>query len=273
MKNLFSIGLLAIGLIACGQKQTSEFAVDTIAKAGNTSSEVSEIRDLYSDGYGKIIKAADCRFEVKKETMDAIELSVKKYGAFIASSNLELQNPMLEQRLMIRVPGDHFESLLKEFVTQAKYINYQRVTSEDVAKEFVDLESRLRTKREVEQRYTEILRHKAGTIEELLKAEQQIGELHEEIEATISRINFLREQVRYSTIKLELYQVVEQQISAVKTSSNFLQRFSTAFTSGLSGAMEILIAVVYLWPVIIIAGVAWLTMRRRKSTGVSEISQ
>src|SRR5258705_2461027 len=105
MKNLFSIGLLAIGLIACGQKQASESTADSIAKAEDISTEVSEIRDLYSDGHGKIIKAADCRFEVKKmkEAMEAIELSVKKYSAFVASSNLELQNPMLEQKLMIRV--------------------------------------------------------------------------------------------------------------------------------------------------------------------------
>ena len=56
MKKLFSIGLLAIGLIACGQKQTQESVADTLAKAENSSTQVSEIRDLYSDGRGKIIK-------------------------------------------------------------------------------------------------------------------------------------------------------------------------------------------------------------------------
>lgn len=266
MKKLFSIGLLAIGLIACGQKQEQESVADTLAKAEDASTEVSEIRDLYSDGHGKIIKAADCRFEVKKmkESMDAIELSVKKYSAFIGSSNLELQNPMLEQKLMIRVPSDYFEPLLKEIMSQAKYINYQRVTSDDIAKEFVDLESRLRTKREVEQRYTEILRHKAGTIEELLKAEQQIGELHEDIEATISRINFLRDQVRYSTIKLELYQVVEQTIADVKTGPTIWEKFSTAFTSGLTGAVDLLVALMYLWPVLLIGGIGWIVYKRRK---------
>ncbi len=248
MKKLFSIGLLAIGLIACGQKQTQESVADSTAKAEETSAQVSEIKDLYSDGHCKIIKNADCRFEVKKmkEAMDAIELSVKKYSAFIANSNLELQNPMLEQKLMIRVPNDYFEPLLKEITAQAKYINYERVTSEDVAKEFVDLESRLRTKREVEQRYTEILRHKAGTIEELLKAEQQIGELHEDIEATISRINFLRDQVRYSTIKLDLYQVVEQTIAEVKTGPTIWKKFAMAFSSGLTGAVDLLVALMYL---------------------------
>lgn len=196
--------------------------------------------------------------------MDAIELAVKKYNAFIASSNLELQNPMLEQKLAIRVPSDYFEPLLKEIMAQAKYVNYQRVTSEDVAKEFVDLESRLRTKREVEQRYAEILRHKAGTIEELLKAEQQIGELHEDIEATVSRINFLRDQVRYSTIKLELYQVVEQQIAEIKTGPTILKKFSTAFLTGFTGAVDMVVGLVYLWPLLLAAGAAWFVFIKRK---------
>jgi hypothetical protein len=175
---------------------------------------------------------------------------------------------MLEQKLMIRVPSDYFDPLLKEITSQAKYINYQRITSEDVAKEFVDLESRLRTKREVEQRYTEILRHKAGTIEELLKAEQQIGELHEDIEATISRINFLRDQVRYSTIKLELYQVVEQTVAEVTVGPTIGKRFATAFSSGLSGAVDFLVTVAYLWPLILLGAAAWLfyLKKRRRVT-------
>jgi hypothetical protein len=264
MKNLFSIGLMAIGLIACGQKQMETDSKDAVSTA-NTS-EALDLKDLYSDGRSKMIKTADCRYQVKnmKQSMEAIELAVKKYAAFVVSSNLELQNPMLEQRLTIRVSSEYFEDLLKEISLQAHFVNYQRVKSEDVAKEFVDLESRLRTKREVEQRYTEILRHKAGTIEELLKAEQQIGELHEEIEATISRINFLRDQVKYSTINLELYQVVEQQIAEVRPGHPMWKQVSKAFLSGWYGTTGVLIALAYVWPLLLMAGVVWIYFRFRK---------
>src|SRR5437762_9676243 len=105
MKNLFSIGLMAIGLLACGSKQMENATAETDAvNSAAAQTEATEIRDLYSDGRGKIIKSAECRFEVKnmKQSMDAIEMSIKKYSAFIAASNLELQNPMLEQQLSIR---------------------------------------------------------------------------------------------------------------------------------------------------------------------------
>jgi hypothetical protein len=132
------------------------------------------------------------------------------------------------------------------------FVNYRDVITQDVSKDFVDLESRLKTKREVEARYMEILRSKAGTIEELLNAEQQIGQLHEEIEATISRINYLREQVSYSTINLELYQTVTQEIRTSNQAST-TEQFKTALSTGYEGIIAVILAITYVWPLILAA--------------------
>jgi len=116
----------------------------------------------------------------------------------------------------------------------------------------------LKTKREVEIRYTEILRNKAGTIEELLETEKQIGALHEEIEATISRINFLKDQVSYSTIHLKFYQELDQQVSEEETLS---AQFLGAFTSGLNGLVIIGLLLTNLWPAVVLIIVALLAWR------------
>jgi hypothetical protein len=216
-----------------------------------------------------MIKTAECRFQVAnmKKSKEAIVSSVKKYSAYIESSNLEYQNPMLEEHMTVRVLNTYFADLLEEIVSQAMYVNYQKVSTNDVSKDFVDLESRLKTKREVQTRYEEILRKKTGTIEELLKTEKQIGELQEEIEATVSQINFLSEKVRYSTIKFEVYQIAEQQITAVEANPNLPKKFSEAFFAGLSGLTNLLVGLTYLWPlVIIISGALYLWKRRRKMT-------
>jgi len=176
---------------------------------------------------------------------------------------LQLENPLLEEQITIRVLSEYFEDLLKEIDTQALYVNQRKITTDDVGKEFVDLESRLKTKREVEQRYGEILRSKAGTIDELLKAEQKIGALHEEIEATISRMNFLRDQVRYSTINLEFYQTVSQQVAAAPGPS-FSNKLVTAFTAGLAGAVALLIGLTYLWPLLVITLISFLLWHRKR---------
>lgn len=263
--NKFIAGLVAIALLSCAQKskETTQ-AADSIQSSGSELIEAS--KDLYSDGRSKMIKTAECRFQVNdmKKSKEAIIMSIKKYSAYIESSNLEFQNPVLEEQLTIRVLNDYFGDLLEEIVSQASYVNYKKINVNDVSKEFVDLESRLKTKREVQQRYEEILRKKTGTIEELLNTEKQIGELQEEIEAAVSQMNFLKEKVRYSTIKLEVYQIAEQQVAETKTDTGLAQKFSNAFVSGLAGVTGVLVAVTYLWPFIVIGLTGWLIWMRRK---------
>jgi hypothetical protein len=220
MKNFLVAVIVFASLFSCGQSKESSDAstTDESVVAKSQLAELGDI-DLYSDGKSSLIKKAHYRFEVKnvKQSTEAIEIAVKKYPAYISSSSLLLENPILENKITIRVQSEYFHVLLQEIDKQAVFVNFRNVETDDVSDQFVDLESRLKTKREVEERYMNILRKKAGTIEELLDAEQQIGKLHEEIEATIGRINYLKEQVRYSTISLEFYQTISERVADNKT--------------------------------------------------------
>lgn len=246
-------------IIGCGTKserpETAEtLASDIDANAVNTSIQNAEFpKDLYSNGKAKLIKTLHYRFEVENvnQTTEAIEAAVKKYPAYISDSKMELENPILENKITIRIQSEFFQNLVKDIDPLVKFVNYRTIETEDVAKEFVDLESRLKTKREVEQRYMEILRKKAGTITELLDAEQKIGELHEEIEATISRINYLKDQVSYSTINLQFYQTITQQITEVDTPSTG-KDFKEALSAGWKGIIKLAIAFTYIWPLILV---------------------
>jgi hypothetical protein len=226
--------------------------------------------DLYSDGKTKLVKTANYRFEVDnvKKSTEAITQSLRKYPAYVSSSSLHLENPVLENKMTIRVQNEYFHELLQEIDLQALFVNHRDVSTNDVSKEFVDLDSRLKTKREVETRYMEILRKKAGTIEELLNAEQQIGALHEEIEATISRINYLKEQVSYSTINLEFYQTITQEVRT-KVEPGVKDKFKDGLTTGWQGIVTIGIALAHIWPLILMgAGVLVFIRWRNRRIGV-----
>ena len=267
--------ILIIALIVTGScAQKSEMASDDLTKAEVQStqeeakSQLASVpsTDLYSNGNVKLIKTVNYRFEVLnvKKSTDAIELAVRKYPAYISSSDLNLENPILENKITIRVQNEFFQDLLKEIDLQAQFVNFRDVKTSDVSKECVDLESRLKTKRQVEERYTEILRKNAGTIEELLSAEEQIGKLHEEIEATISRINYLKDQVGYSTINLEFYQTITQEIKAgdeVTLGTKFLN----ALIFGWQGVVACVLALTYMWPLIILGLGVFLFVRFRRT--------
>jgi hypothetical protein len=246
--------IFAIMFCSCNSKMEMAPTASTEAAATAPAMRVANpSSDLYSNGVSKLIKTANYRFEVENmdTSMATIEEAMRRNNAFMASSDLRSDSPMLEGKVTIRVPGDFFEVLLKEIDKQAKYVNFRDIRTEDVAKQFVDLESRLNTKREVELRYIDILRKKAGTIEELLNAEKQIGELHEEIEATISKLNYLKDEVRYSTINLELYQRVK--VVSAEEESTTLRDMREALVSGWQGLIVMVTAMLYIWPFIVLA--------------------
>jgi Domain of unknown function (DUF4349) len=221
--------------------------------ATQTALAKATVPDIYSNGK-KVIKKAHYRFEVNdaKASAQAIEETVRRFGAYIESSTLTLENPILENRITIRVVNESFADVLKEIDTQAIFVNFRNITTDDISKDFVDLESRLRTKREVEQRYTE-----------LLQAEEKIGELHEAIEATISRLNYMKDQITYSTIQIEFYQTIKQQIVSSE-GSTFGEDAGKAMATGWHGIKKACILILYLWPVVVLLPVIYYFMRKRR---------
>jgi len=270
----FYVITIVTSIFSCARQQESAAVdVDTttseMAAADKTANqlamnEVDDV-DLYSDGYTKLVKSVKYRFEVEsvKKSTEAIEMALRKYPAYIASSSLHLENPLLENKLSIRVRSEYFHALLKEIDQQALYTNFRDVTSDDVSKQFVDLESRLKTKREVEERYAEILRKKAGTLEELFDAEKKIEELHEDIEATVSRINYLRDQVSYSTIELEFYQTLTTPLNA-KEELTLGDELLKGLATGWHATGRVLIALTYLWPLYLLTAAVVYIIRFRK---------
>ncbi len=272
---LISLSIIILASACAPQAEKASGETQALSDpAGNSLTQAqlaaTPANDLYSDGKTKLIKTANYSFEVDnvKKSTEAIIQSLRKYPAYISSSSLHLENFELKNKITIRVQNEYFHELLQEIDLQAVYVNHRDVSTNDVSKEFVDLDSRLKTKREVEARYMDILRKKAGTIEELLNAEQQIGALHEEIEATISRVNYLKEQVSYSTINLEFYQTITPEtIASVEPALK--DKFADALAAGWSGVVAIAIALAYIWPLIVTgAGVLLFMWFRNKRIGV-----
>jgi hypothetical protein len=253
--------LLAVAICSCAQNYKAEMA-DTLEAQQSTGNVQI---DAYSDPHAKLIKTANYRFRVSslKKTSEAIEQIVKKFPAHISSSSLTVEGTSLENKTVIRVQSEYFNDLLREVDKEAVYVHYRNIHTEDVAKQFVDLESRLKTKREVQERYKEILRTKAGKIEELLSAEKQIGELQEEIEATVSRLNYLKDQVAFSTINLEFYERVENNLA--QEDSPIVKKFGNAFSAGLKGIINVSLALTRIWPLLVFISIAWIFLRKKVS--------
>ena len=114
-------------------------------------------------------------------------------------------------------------------------------------------------------RYIDILRDKASTVEEILNAEEKIRVLTEEIEAKKGRLRYLKDQVSMSTINLQLYERIPYQ-AEVEASPSFFSRLGKSFKNGWSMILEFTLFMANLWPVLIILGIVLWRFRVMKKS-------
>lgn len=202
----------------------------------------------------KIIKTADYRFQVKDIDLSTkkIQSLVRENSAYISGMDMNANNFQKDNYITIRVPNVNFEDLLTEIGKEAEFTDYKRIHTEDVSEEYVDIETRLKTKKEVKERYEMMLRTQAKTMTEVFHAEEKIRKLQEEIEAKEGRLRFLKEKVSFSTINLSVYQVIDLEAMAAAKEHGFADEFKENFMTGWTGIMNVLLAMVNIWPLIFI---------------------
>lgn len=208
----------------------------------------------------KIIRNADIRFRVSdfKASGERIQAIVKQFNALVMSSNETKFSGNLENNVVIRVPADKFDALIGALVKESIFTDSKNITSQDVTEEFVDAEARLKSKKAVEQRYVELLKQ-ARNVEEIIKVEEQLRVLREEIEAKEGRVKYLNDQVAYSTIRLAFYQVTE---SALAPDEPFYAKIWNNLTEGTRAMFEMTYGLFYFVPFIpIFYGIYWLIRR------------
>ncbi len=215
----------------------------------------------------KIIKTATLRFQVKdfQTSRSAIDEIIKRYEGYITSENQHNADDQVQSTIIIRVPAANLDQLLDSLQGQAVYLDYKNIEASDVTVEFVDTEARLKTKREVEQRYLTILKQ-ATTVKDILEVESHLGKIREEIEATEGRLRYLNDQVDYSTVSLTIYQPIHR---LPRSESGFWSKLGKSLVNGWNGLLSFIIGFTALWPLLVIvgAGLAGYRFWRKKRAG------
>jgi hypothetical protein len=226
----------------------------------------SQDKTIVENSQKKIVRNADIRFQVEdyKKSTAAIDKVVKDSGGYISSSREDNNNYGLSTTMTIRVNSPKFDVLINELLKEAKFLNYKNINADDITARFVDTEARLKTKKEVEKRYIDILKQ-AKTIEEILRVEDQLGNIREEIEAKEGQLKLMNDQVSYSTISLQYYESVE---AVAQEEDGFFVRIKKGIKTGWEVLVGFIVGVFYVWPLLLIAGLGVFFFRRwRKKKG------
>ncbi|MBN8640907.1 MAG: DUF4349 domain-containing protein [Flavobacteriales bacterium] len=267
----FIFTFLSIGFLFCGCKEAEaeadvvavkmpakvmyeedpnyDMAVDSVATeavqnapAMSTSSEEKMEQ--------KIIKSGDLRFETSdmEETYGAVNQLIKKHKAIVQSDTEDKDSYTFSRYLTLRIPNEHFDNFINDLGKGVDYFDRKNISIEDVTEEYIDVASRIKTKKALETRYLELL-NKANKVSEMLEIERELATIREEIEAKEGRLKYIQNKVAMSTINIEFYKAMERKAGA---RVSFGTKFVNAIKSGFNGISTFFLWVIEVWPFIII---------------------
>jgi hypothetical protein len=204
----------------------------------------------------KLIKNGDLSFETNdvKKTKASLEPLCKEFNAYISNENQNHYGNRLQYSLTIRVPAEKFDQLLAKIESEAVKVENRNIHTQDVTEEFIDVEARLKTKKDLEERYKEILKQ-AKTVQDIVTIEGQLANVRAEIESMQGRLKFLNNQVSFSTLNVSFFQYTG-------TDFGFANKFVRGLRQGWDNLLAFFIVLANLWPFIILISAAWIGIRQ-----------
>ncbi len=210
----------------------------------------------------KLIRNGNLDFKTNdvKKTKVEIEKISNELKGYISAENENNYGDRLQYNQTIRVPADQFDNLVTRLESLALKVENKSINTQDVTEEFIDVEARLKTKKELEARYSEILKQ-AKTVADILAIESQIATVRSEIESMTGRLNYLKNQVSFSTLQVSYHEIIG-------TDFGFASKFIESLKGGWDNLLTFLIFLVNLWPFVIAAIAIFIWWRRRKKSKV-----
>jgi Domain of unknown function (DUF4349) len=207
----------------------------------------------------KLIKNGSLEFETLdlEKTSKSVKSKIWALKGYISTETDSKEEYRHEKRITVRIPAANFDTFMSKINEDVQEYDRKEINIEDVTDQFVDIQARLKNKKQVEEKYIQLLK-KGVSVADILKIEEQIGEIRGEIESVEGRLKLMENQVNYSTLHISFYKLKASKF-------NFWFRFQSAFNAGWDNLLGFIIAVFNLWPFGIIIGIViWALRKWRK---------
>lgn len=201
---------------------------------------------------GRLIFETDDLIKTKSFLTDLI----KESNGYISADNQSQSGSRNYNFLTVRIPTKNFDSFMNKLSGEVEKFEMKDITVEDVTERFYDLQTRLKTKKELEKKYLQILQ-KARSVKEILEVEREINKLREDIESTEGRFKYLSNQVSFSTLTIQFYKQVGSE-------PNFGSKIIDSLEDGIKYISSFFLGILSIWPFILIFGMIALFLSRLK---------
>lgn len=225
----------------------------------------------------KVIYTADLQIEVKsyQQTLQHIQNQVEQLDGYIVESHMseDTESGAKTGQITTRVPQAKFQEFITLVEDGSSKVLESSTSGQDVTEEYIDLESRLKSKHVVEDRLLAFM-EKANKTEDLLKISSDLAEVQEEIEEITGRMKYLENKSDLATVSIYLQ---EKNVKLSGTGKEDLntweqtqQQFMKSINFLISGFSSLFVFVIGNVPIFLLIGIigfiVFFIIRKRKVT-------
>src|SRR5207253_181044 len=137
------------------------------------------------------------------------------------SKSAQLKNGKIQGYMVVRLPPQHLDQFILDLdrdLGKIGELKTERIQSQDVTKQYTDIESRLKAARTMEERLLNIIKTGKGEIKDLIAAERELGVWRTKIEEMEGEIRYYNNQVSLSTLTIALEEKSIRSPAALVTS-------------------------------------------------------
>ncbi|HEV3208278.1 MAG TPA: DUF4349 domain-containing protein [Terriglobales bacterium] len=161
----------------------------------------------------KMVRTSSIDLVVKNPAAVAekVQQLAEHMGGFLVSSQISGGQDAVGASLTLRVPATRFEEARSEIRKLGLRVESDRMEAQDVTKDYVDKEARLRNLRAQEEQYLAILK-RASTVKDTLEVSDKLNGVRGEIEQQQAEFDALSKQVETVAITVSLRAEEEAQV-------------------------------------------------------------
>lgn len=202
------------------------------------------------------------------DSVARISKEVQQLGGYVVESQQNGSDNHSSAHLTLKIPADKLNGLRDSLSTWGKILD-QHMLANDITNQYYDSQVRLQTLETEEKRYLEIL-NQAKTVEDVLKVENALGNIRQQIEQLKGQLKLWNNMVDYSTVNLQLVTLKSPNFNVKNpwqpiSWSNTWKATQDAVLKTLSSSWNVLnylvVGLGYSFPYLIIGALGWVAYR------------
>jgi Domain of unknown function (DUF4349) len=181
------------------------------------------------------------------------------YAGFVVESfaSQGSSKRMAEGSLVLRIPADSYDEALSRLRGLGK-VEHIEESGQDVSREFVDLNARIRQLRAVEAQLLELLQ-RAADVPAALAVQNQLSQVQLDLEQARGRLQYLNNRVAFATISVSMHELGA--VAPKGGGFSIVDAWATAGAAFLTVVGWIFVGIAVVAPVLVLLGLGFLAGR------------